>query len=155
VYSGQFIFGVQPSFPLKSNAEVNVNVMIPLPGLAISAAPAMIVIPDLCVLSSNVGVDIFFITVLVSSYRGQWFISLDITARGVLSPSGKSSCFARILPYYRHVPPGCERIPYRTVREIGGHGSANNARTDMKKKGPARVMTRSMVVMDTAMEEAA
>jgi len=105
--------------PLKSNAEVNVNIAIPLPGLVISAPPAMIVIPGTYVYyPPDVGVDIFFYRgYWYRPYRGQWFISAGYNGPWGTVAVGKVPRVVRGLPpYYRRVPPGYERMPYRTVR---------------------------------------
>ena len=105
--------------PLKSNAEVNVNIAIPLPGLAISAPPAMIVIPGTYVYyPPDVGADIFFYHgYWYRPYRGQWFISAGYNGPWGTVAVGKVPRVVRGLPpYYRRVPPGYERMPYRTVR---------------------------------------
>lgn len=83
---------------------------------------------------------------------------LDITARGVLSPSGRSLMFcADYRPITGAFLPGTNACPTERSGEIGGHGRANNTGTGMKEEGAtARVMTEeSIVVLDTAMEEAA
>jgi hypothetical protein len=105
--------------PLKSNAEVNVNIAIPLPGLAISAPPAMIVIPGTYVYyPPDVGADIFFYHgYWYRPYRGQWFISAGYNGPWGSVAVGKVPRVVRGLPpYYRRVPPGYERMPYGTVR---------------------------------------
>jgi len=105
--------------PLKSNAGVNVNVTIPLPGLVISAPPAMIVIPGTYVYyPPDVGVDIFFYHgYWYRPYRGQWFISAGYNGPWGTVAVGKVPPGLRGLPpYYRRVPPGYGRMPYSTVR---------------------------------------
>src|SRR5512143_456249 len=105
--------------PLKSIAEVNVNVTIPLPGLAMSVPPAMIVIPGTYVYyPPDVGVDIFFYHgYWYRPYRGQWFISAGYNGPWGSVSIGKVPRVLRGLPpYYRRVPPGYERMPYGTVR---------------------------------------
>jgi len=106
-------------FPQESNAEVNVNIAIPLPGLAISAPPAMIVIPGSYVYyPPEVGVDIFFYRgYWYRPYRGQWFISAEYNGPWGSVAVGKVPRVVRGLPpYYRRVPHGYEHMPYGTVR---------------------------------------
>jgi hypothetical protein len=105
--------------PLQSNAEVNVNVTIPLPGLVISAPPAMIVIPGTYVYyPPDVGVDIFFYHgYWYRPYRGQWFISAGYNGPwGSVAVGNVPRVVRRLPPYYRRVPHGYERMPYGTVR---------------------------------------
>ncbi|HSA78405.1 MAG TPA: hypothetical protein VLG72_06070 [Nitrospirota bacterium] len=78
-------------------------------------------------------------------------------ARGVLSLSGRSLMFCEdYRPITGAFLPDMNVCPTERSGEIGGHGSANNTGTDMKEEeATARVMTEeSMVVLDTAMEEA-
>jgi hypothetical protein len=105
--------------PPKSHAEVNVNIAIPLPGLVISAPPAMIVVPGTYVYyPPDVGVDIFFYHgYWYRPYRGQWFISAGYNGPWGPVAVGKVPRVVRGLPpYFRRVPPGYESIPYGTVR---------------------------------------
>ena len=106
-------------FPLNCAAEVNVSIAIPLPGLAISAPPAMIVIPGTYVYyPPEVGVDIFFYRgYWYRPYRGQWFISAEYNGPWGSIAVWKVPYVVRGLPpYYRRVPHGYERMPYGTVR---------------------------------------
>ena len=105
--------------PLKSSAEVNINIAIPLPGLVISAPPVMIVIPGTYVYyPPDVGVDIFFYHgYWYRPYRGQWFISAGYNGPwGPVAVAKVPRVVRGLPPYYRHVPPGYERMPYGTVR---------------------------------------
>jgi hypothetical protein len=106
-------------FPLESTAEVNVNVSIPLPGLVISAPPAMVVVPGTYVYyPPEVSVDIFF-------YRGYWYRPYQgawYVAHGYNGPwhtigvGHVPHSVIGVSPHYRHVSSGYERIPYGTVK---------------------------------------
>jgi hypothetical protein len=105
--------------PLKSGAEVNVSITVPLPGLVIPAPPALVVIPGTyAYYPPGVSVDIFFYHgSWYRPYGGHWFISA-----GYNGP-WRSVAFERVPyvlrrmpPSYRHVPPGYRPMPYREVR---------------------------------------
>ena len=105
--------------PLKSDAEVNVNVTIPLPGLVFSAPPAMVVVPGTYVYyPPEVSVDIFFYRgywyrpygaawYIANGYNGPWHtIGVGYVPRAVIG----------VPPHFRRVSSGYERMPYGTVR---------------------------------------
>jgi len=105
--------------PLKGNAEVNVNVTIPLPGLVISAPPAMVVVPGTYVYyPPDVSVDIFFYHgYWYRPYRGAWYIANGYNGPWhVVGVAYVPRAVIGVPPHYRRVSSGYERIPYGTVR---------------------------------------
>ena len=105
--------------PTKGNAEVNVNVAIPLPGLVISAPPAMVVIPGTYVYyPPDVGVNIFFYGgYWYRPYRGQWFISAGYNGPwGSIAIQSVPGVLINLPSHYRHVYPGYGRMPYGMVK---------------------------------------
>jgi hypothetical protein len=106
--------------PATSNAEVNVNINIPLPGVVISAPPAMIVIPGTYVYyPPEVSVDIFFHHgYWYRPYRGGWYIANGYNGpwRGI-GPRRVPRALIEVPPTYRRVPPGHERMPYGQVKK--------------------------------------
>ncbi len=105
--------------PATSNAGVNVSINVPLPGLVISAPPAMVVIPGTYVYyPPDVAVDIFFYHgYWYRPYRGGWFVSSGYNGpwRGI----GVERVHRPILgvpPHFRGIPPEHERIPYRDMQ---------------------------------------
>lgn len=105
--------------PEGGNAGVNINVTIPLPGLVISAPPAMVVIPGTYVYyPPDVDVDIFFYDgYWYRPYRGQWFIAAEYNGPwGSIAIQRVSDVLVNLPPHYRHVPPGYERMPYGMVK---------------------------------------
>jgi hypothetical protein len=106
--------------PPESFAEVNVNIGVGLPGLMISAPPAMVVIPGTYVYyPPDVGVDIFFYRgYWYRPYRGRWFISAEYNGPwGGIALGRVPRVLISLPPTYRHVPPGYERMPYGMVRK--------------------------------------
>ncbi len=106
--------------PLRSDAEVNVNVTIPLPGLVIQAPPAMVVIPGTYVYyPPEVDVDIFFYHgYWYRPYRGGWYIANGYNGpwRGI-GPDRVPHTLIEMPHDYRHIPPGHERMPYGQVKK--------------------------------------
>lgn len=106
-------------YPTRSNAEVNVNITIPLPGLVIPAPPALVVIPGTyAYFAPDVDVDVFFYHgYWYRPYGGRWYI-----AGGYNGPWRYVDVqrVPRVLidlpPTYRGLPPGHERMPYGQVR---------------------------------------
>jgi hypothetical protein len=116
VFSLISIFGLY--FPIDANAEVSVNINIPLPGLVISAPPAMMVIPGTyAYYSPDIDVDIFFYHgYWYRPYRGQWFISAGYNGPwGSIAIRSVPSVLINLPPHYRQVPSHYERMPYRMV----------------------------------------
>lgn len=105
--------------PAKSNAEVNVSITVPLPGLVISAPPAMVVIPGTYVYyPPDVTADVFFYQgYWYRPYRGRWY-----AARGYNGPwkfmaiNRVPRPLLRVPPSYRRIPPGYERMPYERIQ---------------------------------------
>ena len=106
--------------PTGSNAEVNINVTIPFPGLVISVPPVMAVIPGTYVYyPPEVGVDIFFYN--GSWYRpdrGRWFIAADYNGPwGSIAIRRVPGILINLPSHYRQVPSGYERMPYGMVKK--------------------------------------
>lgn len=105
--------------PLKSNAEVNINVTIPLPGLIMSAPPAMVVIPGSYVYyPPEVNLDIFFYRgYWYRPYGGAWYIANGYNGPWRTIGTGRvPRAVIGVPPHYRRVSYGYERMPYGTVR---------------------------------------
>lgn len=105
--------------PSTGNAEVNINIAIPLPGLVISAPPVMAVIPGTYVYyPPEVGVDILFYDgYWYRPHRGQWFIAAEYNgAWGSIAVQRVPGVLINLPQHYRHVPPGYERMPYGMVK---------------------------------------
>jgi len=106
--------------PVKSNAEVNVNIDIPLPGLAIPVPPALVVIPGTYVYyPPDVNVDIFFYHgYWYRPYRNRWFISSGYNGpwRGIGRGRVPHALIKVPLSTYRRMPPGHERMPHEMVQ---------------------------------------
>ncbi len=112
------IFGFY--FPTKANAEVSVNINIPLPGLIISTPPAMMVIPGTyAYFAPDVDADIFFYHgYWYRPYRGQWFMSAEYNGPwGSIAVQRVPGVLINLPSNYRRVPPHYERMPYGMVRE--------------------------------------
>ncbi len=110
------VFGLYT--PATSNAEVNVNVNIPLPGLVISAPPALIVIPGTYVYyPPDVQVDIFFYHgYWYRPYQGGWYLSTGYNGPWrAVGPGRVPHALVSLPPAYRNIPPGHERMPHKTV----------------------------------------
>ncbi len=104
--------------PTKGNAEVNINVAIPLPGLVISAPPAMVVIPGTyAYYPPDVSVNIFFYNGhWYRPYRGQWFIAAGYNGPwGSIAIRNVPGVLLNLPPHYRHVTPGYKRMPHGMV----------------------------------------
>ncbi len=106
--------------PAMGNAEVNVNVVVPLPRLVIPAPPALFVIPGTYVYyPPDVDVDIFFYHgYWYRPYRGGWYISNGYNGpwRSV-GPRHVPRALINVPPTYRRVPPGHERLPHAMVQK--------------------------------------
>ncbi len=106
-------------FPLKGQAEVNVSITVPLPGLVLSAPPALVVIPGTyAYYPPDVSVDIFFYHgYWYRPYGGHWYISRDYNGPwGGVAVGRVPLALRRLPPGYRHGPAGYERRPYHEVR---------------------------------------
>jgi hypothetical protein len=87
--------------PTNSSAEVNVSINIPLPGLAISAPPAMAVVPGTYVYyPPEVSAEIFF-------YHGHWYRPYH---EGWFSSNGYNGPWRSVAP--GHVPRAVMRVPH-------------------------------------------
>jgi len=105
--------------PVPGNAGVNVDITIPLPGLVISAPPAMIVMPGTNVYyPPDVTADIFFYHgYWYRPYRGHWFISSGYNGPwGGIAIGRVPRPLLGIPPHFRHAAPGYERVPYGVMR---------------------------------------
>jgi hypothetical protein len=106
--------------PVMSSAGVNVNINIPLPGLVISAPPALIVIPGTYVYyPPEVDVDIFFYHgYWYRPYRGGWYIANGYNGPWrTIGPRHVPRALINVPPTYRRIPPGHERMPYGQVKK--------------------------------------
>lgn len=106
-------------YPTKSNAEVNVNVTIPLPGPVITAPPAMVVIPGTyAYFAPDVRADIFFYHgYWYRPYEGRWYVSAVYNGHwGYIAINRVPSVLINLPPSYRHVPRGYNPIPYGMVK---------------------------------------
>ncbi len=106
--------------PAKSNAEINLNVTIPLPGLGIAAPPAMMVIPGAYIyFAPDVETDLFFYRgYWYRPYRGEWYYSAEFSGPwGRVAIGNVPSPLVNLPPDYRQVPTGHERMPYGMVKK--------------------------------------
>jgi len=106
--------------PATSNAEVNVNINVPLPGLVIPAPPPLIVIPGTYVYyPPDVSVDIFFYHgYWYRPHRGGWYISNGYNGPWrAIGPGKVPRALISVPPTYRRMPPGHERMPHDTVKK--------------------------------------
>ena len=113
-----FIFMLYPA--TKSNAEVNVNIAVPLPPLVFPAPPALIVIPGTyAYYPPDVSVDIFFYHGhWYRPYQGRWFISAGYNGPWrSITVERVPGTLRGLPPHYRRVPPGYERMPYGRVEK--------------------------------------
>ncbi len=107
-------------YPPKSDAGINLNIEIPLPGLGIIAPPAMMVVPDTYVyFAPDVEADLFFYRgYWYHPYRGEWYYSAEFSGPwGRVAIGNVPSPLVNLPPDYRQVPPGHERMPYRMVKK--------------------------------------
>lgn len=113
------LFAVAAIAPAESNAEVNISVTIPFPGLVISAPPVMAVIPGTYVYyPPDVGVDIFFYGgYWYRPWRGQWLIAAEYSGPwGSIAIRKVPGVLINLPSHYRHVSSGYERMPYGMVK---------------------------------------
>ncbi len=106
-------------YPIKSNAGVNVNISIPLPGLVITAPPVMAVIPGTyAYFAPDVEADIFFYHgYWYRPYEGRWYVSAEYNGPwGYIAVNRVPSFLINVPPSYRHVAPGYGPIPYGMVK---------------------------------------
>ncbi len=106
-------------YPLSSNAEVNVSISVPLPGLAISAPPAMVIIPGTYVYyPPEVSADIFFYHgYWYRPYQGGWYMANGYNGPWrTIAPGHVPHAVMGVPPHFRHASAGYERMPYGTVR---------------------------------------
>jgi hypothetical protein len=106
--------------PRTGIAGVNVDINIGLPGLVISAPPALVVIPGTYVYyPPEVDADIFFFHgYWYRPYGGGWYIANAYNGpwRGV-GPRHVPRALIDVPPAYRRIPPEHERMPYGMVRQ--------------------------------------
>jgi hypothetical protein len=112
------VFGL--FIPAAGNAEVRVNIAVPLPRLVISAPPALVVIPGSYVYyPPDVNMDIFFFHGhWYRPHRGGWYIADGYNGpwRAIRSERVPRAVFG-IQPGFRSVSPRYERIPYSQVHQ--------------------------------------
>ena len=105
--------------PIASNAEMNVNINIPLPRLIIPAPPALFVIPGTYVYyPPDVQMDIFFYHGFwYRPHRGGWYISNGYNGPWrAIGPRRVPRALIDMPPAYRRIPPGHERMPHDMVQ---------------------------------------
>ena len=103
--------------PMAGNAEVNVNITVPLPGLVIPAPPALVVIPGSYVYyPPDVNVDIFFFHgYWYRPYRGGWYLANGYNGPWrAIRPERVPRAVYGIQPGFRSVS-RYERLPYNQV----------------------------------------
>ena len=106
--------------PGTSNAEVNVNINVPLPGLVIPAPPALIVIPGTYVYyPPEVQVDIYFYHgYWYRPYGGGWYRSTGYNGPWrTIGPGRVPRAVIDVPPTYRGIPPRHERMPHDMVKK--------------------------------------
>lgn len=111
-------------YPVKSEARVDVNITIPLPGLGIAAPPAMVVIPGTyAYFAPDVEADLFFYRgYWYRPYRGEWYYSVEYSGPwGRVAIGNIPPPLIDLSPGYRNVPPGYERMPYPMVKRNWRH----------------------------------
>ncbi len=111
------VFGL--AIPATGNAEVNVNISVPLPGLVIPAPPALVVVPGTYVYyPPDVDVDIFFYHgYWYRPYRGGWYIANGYNGPWrTVGPRRVPRALVSLPPAYRRVSAGHERMPYGHVQ---------------------------------------
>ncbi len=116
---GSVLLLVNLILPLKSAAEVNVSITVPLPGLVIPAPPALVVIPGTyAYYPPDVSVDIFFYHgYWYRPYGGHWYVSRDYNGPwGGVAVERVPVALRRLPPGYRHGPEGYRSVPYPEVR---------------------------------------
>ncbi len=104
--------------PAQSNAGVNISINIPLPGLVVSAPPALIMVPGTSVyFAPDLDVDVFFFHgYWYRPHGGYWYMSADYRGPwGYIGVGRVPPVLLNLSPYYRRVPPGYGRMPYGTV----------------------------------------
>ena len=104
--------------PAAGNAEVNVSITLPLPGLVFPAPPGLVVVPGSYVYyPPEVDVDLFFYRgYWYRPYRGGWFIGSGYN--GPWRSIGTRRVPGALLglpPAYRRLPSRHERVPYPVV----------------------------------------
>ena len=105
--------------PVAGNAEVNVNITVPLPGLVIPAPPALVVVPGSYVYyPPDVGVDIFFFHgYWYRPYRGGWYLANGYNGPWhFIRPERVPRAVYGMQPGFRSVS-RYERLPYGQVRK--------------------------------------
>ncbi len=116
--AGMFLPGML-LYSQKSNADVNINVTVPLPGVGIAAPPAVVVIPGTYVyFAPDVArADLFFYHgYWYRPYRGEWYYSVEFNGPwGRVAIGNLPPPLINLPPDYRNIPPGYERMPYHMV----------------------------------------
>jgi len=105
-------------FSTRADAEVSVNINIPLPGLSIGAPPAMVVIPGTyAYFAPDVDADIFFYHgYWYRPYGGQWYLSAEYSGPwGSIAIRSVPGVLINLSSHYRQVPPQYKRMPYGMV----------------------------------------
>ncbi len=104
--------------PVTGNAEVNVNITVPLPGLVLPAPPGLVVVPGTYVYyPPAVDADIFFYHgYWYRPYRGGWYIAGGYNGPWrSIGPRRVPGPLLGLPPAYRRIPPRHEHVPYPVV----------------------------------------
>jgi hypothetical protein len=103
----------------NAQAEVSVNINIPLPGVVIAEPPALVVIPGTyAYFAPDVDVDIIFYQgYWYRPYMGRWHVSANYNGPWKFVPAQRvPRTLVSLPPNYRHTPPGHQRMPYGQVK---------------------------------------
>jgi hypothetical protein len=104
--------------PAAGNAEVNVSITVPLPGLVLPAPPGLVVVPGTYVYyPPEVDVDIFFYHgYWYRPYRGGWYIANGYNGPWrSIGPRRVPGPLLGLPRTYRHVSRRHEHVPYPVV----------------------------------------
>jgi hypothetical protein len=105
--------------PVKSDARININIDIPLPGLVIPAPPALVVIPGTSAyVAPDVESDLFFYQgCWYRPYQGAWYAAAEYNGHwGPVAIRNVPVPLIGLRPGFRRVSPGYQRLPYPVVR---------------------------------------
>lgn len=104
--------------PTAGNAEVNISINLPLPGLVLPAPPGLVVVPGTYVYyPPEVNADIFFYRgYWYRPYRGGWYLGSGYNGPWrSIGPRRVPGALLGLPPAYRRMPPRHEHVPYPVV----------------------------------------
>ncbi len=110
------VFGL--FFPVTSNAGVDVNINVPLPGLVMAGQPDMAVIPGTyAYYAPGVEANLFFYNgYWYRPYQGRWYVSLQYNGPwGYVAIGNVPHVLINLPPYYRQISSGYGCMPYGMV----------------------------------------